>query len=44
MLALSSPSSEWVPGGNTREIRRRGKELATLPYIPMAQDKFPRPL
>ena len=30
-----------LPGGNTGVIRRRGKELAILPHMPMAQDKCP---
>ena len=40
-LAHCLPSSIWVPGGNTGEIRRRGKELTTLSHMPMAQVKCP---
>ena len=31
-LALCPPSSNWGPGGNTGEIRRRRLELATQPH------------
>ena len=41
MLAHCSPSSEWVPGGNTGETKAGGKELATIPPLSMAQDKYP---
>ena len=39
MFAYFSPCSEWVPRGNTVEIKAEGKELATLLHILMAQDK-----
>ena len=33
ILTHRPPSSKWVPGGNTGEVKgRRGKELATLPH------------
>ena len=42
MLAHCSPSSKWVPGGNTGEIKAARKGTAPpLPHMPMAQDKCP---
>ena len=40
MLAHCSPSSKWVPGGNTGEVKG-GEERNWPPYLtmPMAQDK-----
>ena len=32
-LPHCSPSSEWVPGGDTGEIKAARKEPATLPHI-----------
>ena len=42
MLAHCSPSSKWVPGGNTGEVKG-GEERNWPPYLimPMAQDKCP---
>ena len=42
MLAHCSPSSKWVPGGNTRE-GKGGEERNWPPYLtmPTAQDKCP---
>ena len=42
MLAHCSPSSKWVPGGNTREVKG-GEERNWPPYLtmPTAQDKCP---
>ena len=42
MLALCSPSSKWVPGGNTGEVKG-GEERNWPPYLtmPAAQDKCP---
>ena len=38
-LAHYSPRGEWVPSGNNGEIKAARNELATIPYMPMAQDK-----
>ena len=42
MLAHCSPSSKWVPGCNTGEVKG-GEERNWPPYLtmPMAQDKCP---
>ena len=42
MLAHCSPSSKWVPGGNTKEVKG-GEERNWPPYLtmPTAQDKCP---
>ena len=42
MLAHCPPSSKWVPGGNTGEVKG-GEERNWPPYltIPAAQDKCP---
>ena len=42
MLARCSPSSKWVPGGNTGEVKG-GEERNWPPYLtmPAAQDKCP---
>ena len=42
MLAHCSPSSKWVPGGNTGEVKG-GEERNWLPYhtLPTARDKCP---
>ena len=31
--AHCSPSSKWIPGGNTREIKATRKGLVTLPSL-----------
>ena len=42
MLARCSPSSKWVPGGNTGEVKD-GEERNWPPYVtmPAAQDRCP---
>ena len=42
ILAHCSPSSKWVPGGNTGEVKG-GEKRKWPPYLtmPMAQDKRP---
>ena len=42
MLAHCSPSSKWVPGGSTREVKG-GEERTWPPYLtmPASQDKCP---
>ena len=42
MFAHCSPSSKWVPGGSTGEVKG-GEERNWPPYLtmPAAQDKYP---